>query len=265
MSARPGEERGALLVTGGSRGIGAATARLAAAAGWSVAVNYRADGDAARAVVAELEAAGAKACAIQGDVAREDDVVRIFREAGGALGPITGLVNSAGVSGNQSRVAKFRADVLERLFAVNVIGTLLCCREAARRMSRRSGGSGGAIVNVSSMASTIGGRAGASDYAASKAAVDVFSVGFAKEVSGDGIRVNVVRPGMTRTDMTTYLKGDPARRAQIESTIPMHRIAEADEIARPILWLLGPEASFVSGACLDASGGGFLIVGGRAD
>jgi NAD(P)-dependent dehydrogenase (short-subunit alcohol dehydrogenase family) len=253
---------GVLLVTGGSRGIGGETARLAAVAGWSVAVNYCENEPAALEVVADVRAAGTEACAVKGDVGRESDIERIFREAEGALGPVTGLVNSAGIGGNGAAVAEFRADVLERLFAVNVIGTLLCCREAVRRMSTRLGGAGGAIVNVSSMAATIGGRAGASDYAASKAAVDVFTEGLAKEVSAEGIRVNSVRPGMTMTDMTAQLKSNPKALARVESTIAMSRVAGADEIARPIVWLLSPEASFVSGACLDASGGGFLV-GGR--
>lgn len=250
---------GALLVTGASRGIGAATARLAAAGGWRVAVNYRNDESAARRVVAQVESTGGSACALQGDVSVEADVERLFREAEEALGPISGLVNNAGTTGNGSRVADFRADTLLRLLSVNVVGLQLCCREAVRRMSTRLGGAGGAIVNVSSMAATIGGRAGASDYAASKAAVDAFTTGLAKEVSGEGIRVNAVRPGMTLTDMTAGVNESPERRARIEASIPMHRIAEADEIARPIVWLLSQEASFVSGARLDASGGGFLV------
>jgi NAD(P)-dependent dehydrogenase (short-subunit alcohol dehydrogenase family) len=250
---------GVLLVTGASRGIGAATARLAAASGWAVGVNYLRDQAAALAVVRDAEAAGQKACALRGDVAVEADVLRIFEQVEVELGKLTALVNNAGIAGNGSRVAEFQAGKLERLLAVNVVGLQLCCREAVRRMSTRLGGAGGVIVNVSSMAASIGGRAGASDYAASKAAVDVFSVGLAKEVSGEGIRVNVVRPGMTMTDMTTRLDEDPKLRARIEATIPMHRIAEPDEIARPIVWLLSDEASFVSGAQLDASGGGFIV------
>ncbi len=250
---------GTLLVTGGSRGIGAATCRLAAERGFAVAVNYRDDEDAANEVVEEARARGAAACAVRGDVASEAEVERVFRESEEALGPLKALVNSAGIAGNGAPVAEFRAEVLERLLAVNVLGLQLCCREAVRRMSTRHGGRGGVIVNVSSMAATIGGRAFASDYAASKAAVDVFSQGLAKEVSGDGIRVNVVRPGMTFTDMTTRVKENPKLRERIEASIPMHRIAEADEIARPIVWLLSDEASFVSGAHLDASGGGFLV------
>jgi NAD(P)-dependent dehydrogenase (short-subunit alcohol dehydrogenase family) len=250
---------GVLLVTGASRGIGAATARLAAASGWSVGINYHRDEESARAVLADVEAAGARGCLLPGDVGREADVVRIFSRSDEALGTVTALVNNAGIEGNRTRVTELRAETLERLFAVNVIGLQLCCREAVRRMSTRLGGAGGAIVNVSSMASTIGGRAGASDYAASKAAVDVFSTGLAKEVSGEGIRVNVIRPGMTRTDMTGRLDEDPKLRERIEASIPMHRIATAEEIAAPIVWLLSREASFVSGAHLDASGGGFLV------
>lgn len=260
MSAAPSSPApGVLLITGGSRGIGAATARLAAAAGWAVAVNYRQDRDAAEAVVRDVVAAGGRGVLLQADISRESEVEHLFRACEAELGGITGLVNSAGINGNQSTVADFRADVLDRLFAVNVIGTQLCCREAVRRMSTRLGGSGGAIVNVSSMAATIGGRAGASDYAASKAAVDVFTVGLAKEVSGEGVRVNCLRPGMTMTDMTDALRRDEKLRARIEATIPMQRIAEADEIAKPIVWLLSGAASFISGACMDASGGGFLV------
>lgn len=250
-----------LVVTGGSRGIGAATARVAAASGWDVAVGYAENREAAAAVVREVEGLGRKAVAVQADVAREQDVERLFAEAESALGRIGGVVNNAGISGNESRVADFRGEVLERLFAVNVIGLQLCCREAVRRMSTRLGGEGGAIVNVSSMAATIGGRRGASDYAASKAAVDVFTVGLAKEVSAEGIRANSLRPGMTMTDMTARLRDDAELRGRVEATIPMKRIAEADEVARPIVWLLSPEASFISGACLDVSGGGFVVAG----
>lgn len=253
-----------VLITGGSRGIGAATARAAAAAGHAVAVNYERREDAAEAVVADIVAAGGRACAVAGDVADEGAVERMFETAQSRLGPVTGLVNSAGISGNGSAAADFDAATLERLFAVNVVGTMLCCREAVRRMSTRRGGAGGAIVNVSSMAATIGGRAGASDYASSKAAVDAFTVGLAKEVAAEGIRVNALRPGMTLTDMTDDLRDDPRQHARIAATIPMGRVASADEIARPIVWLLSPDASFISGARLDASGGGFLI-GERID
>ena len=250
-----------LLITGGSRGIGAATARLAANKGAAIAVNYRVDAQAAEAVAEDLRKAGATALAVQGDVSDEPSVKRMFTQVEDSLGPITALVNSAGVGTASSDVADFVATDLQLLFQINVIGTMLCCREAARRMSTKRGGAGGAIVNVSSMAATIGGRPGSSHYAASKAAVDAFTVGFAREVAGAGIRVNVVRPGMTRTDMTADRLRDPDIERAFAGTIPMGRIAEADEIAQAILWLLSPEASFVAGACLDVSGGGFVIGG----
>jgi NAD(P)-dependent dehydrogenase (short-subunit alcohol dehydrogenase family) len=251
---------GVLLITGGSRGIGAATARLAAARGHAVAINYRAEAERAAALVGEIEAAGVKAIAVQADVARQEEVERMFAEIDERLGRATALVNAAGISGGPpTRVAELEQGALERLLAVNVIGTMLCCREAVRRMSTVHGGAGGAIVNLSSMAATIGGRPGRSAYAASKAAVDSFTVGLAKEVAREGIRVNAIRPGMTLTDMTDAVRRDPDRRAQIAATIAMNRCAEAEEIAQPILWLLSDEASFVSGAILDASGGGFML------
>jgi NAD(P)-dependent dehydrogenase (short-subunit alcohol dehydrogenase family) len=258
---------GVLLVTGGARGIGAATARLAAAQGYAVAVNYRARQDAAAALVAEIGAAGGRALAIQADVAEQDQVERMFQAVEGRLGRITALVNSAGVDGGPPvRVADFEQAVLERLLAVNVIGTMLCCRAAARSMATTSGGAGGAIVNVSSMAATIGGRPGRSAYAASKAAIDAFTLGFAKEVAREGIRVNAVRPGMTLTDMTDTVRQDHDLRARIADTIAINRCAEPEEIARPMLWLLSDEASFISGALLDASGGGFMLSrGGRPE
>ena len=248
-----------LLITGGARGIGAATAHLAAAQGYTVALNYRARAEAAEAVVAEIAGAGGSAQAFQGDVAREADVERLFAEVAGRFGPPAGLVNSAGISPGRRAVADFEADELARLLAVNVIGTMLCCREAVRRMSTRRGGTGGAIVNLSSMAASTGGRPGSSHYAASKAAVDAFTLGLAKEVAPEGIRVNAVRPGMTRTDMTEARLADPDSHAAIAATIAMNRVATPEEIARPILWLLSDAASFVSGACLDASGGGFVM------
>ena len=196
---------------------------------------------------------------MRADVSVESDVVRLFEEAVAWAGALDALVNCAGVSGRHSRVEDFDAAVLDVLMRVNVVGTMLCCREAARRMSTDLGGAGGAIVNVSSMAGTIGGRPGNSAYAASKAAVDSFTKGFAKEVGSVGIRVNVVRPGVTITDMTAAVRDDPAMRARVSATIPLGRVAAAEEIAAPILWLLSKEASFISGCMLDASGGGFLI------
>jgi NAD(P)-dependent dehydrogenase (short-subunit alcohol dehydrogenase family) len=230
---------GTLLITGGSRGIGAATARLAARKGYAVAINYR---------------------AAQGQaVASQDQVEAMFR-AVDSFGPLTALVNSAGIAvGTQTKVADFEQRALERMLAVNVIGTMLCCREAVRRMSIRFGGQGGAIVNVSSMAATIGGRPGRTCYAASKGAVDSFTIGLAKEVAREGIRVNVLRPGMTMTDMTDAVRRDPDLYARTADTIAMNRCAEPDEMARPILWLLSDEASFISGALLDGSGGGYML------
>jgi NAD(P)-dependent dehydrogenase (short-subunit alcohol dehydrogenase family) len=253
-----------LLITGGARGIGAATARLAARRGHAVAINYRAARDAAEALAGEIGRQGGKAIAVQADVAREADVVRMFGEVDARLGRLSALVNNAGVNGGPPRpVAELEASELERLMAVNVIGLMLCCREAVRRMSTARGGSGGAIVNVSSMAAVIGGRGGRSAYAGSKGAVDSFSVGLAKEVAQDGIRVNVLRPGMTRSDMTAEVHEDPERLAQIAATIAMGRIAEPEEMASAILWLLSADASFISGARLDASGGGFVLAPAR--
>lgn len=249
-----------VLITGGSRGIGAATARGAAGQGYAVVINYRVEAERAAALVAEIEAAGGIAIAAQADVAQEEEVARMFGEVDRRLGRVSALVNSAGINGGPpTKVADLEQSSLERLMAVNVIGTMLCCREAVRRMSTAHGGNGGAIVNVSSMAATIGGRPGRSAYAASKAAVDAFTIGLAKEVAQEGIRVNAIRPGMTLTDMTDAVRRDPERRAQIAATIAMNRCADVDEIAQPILWLLSDQASFVSGAILDASGGGFLL------
>jgi NAD(P)-dependent dehydrogenase (short-subunit alcohol dehydrogenase family) len=250
---------GVLLITGGGRGIGAAVARLAAAEGYRIAVNYRVRADAAEAVVAEIAAAGGAAAAFAADVAEEAAVVALFDAVADRLGPLTALVNSAGVSPGASRAADFEAAPLRRLMAVNVVGTMLCCREAVRRMSTRHGGAGGAIVNVSSMAAVTGGRAGGSHYAASKGAVDAFTIGLAKEVAGEGIRANAVRPSMVRTDMTEARLADSASHARMAAAVAMNRIASAEEIAAPIVWLLSEAASFVSGACLDAAGGGFVV------
>lgn len=255
---------GVLLITGGSRGIGAATARIAAERGRDLAINYRADREAAETVVAAAREAGVEAAAFQADVADEGDVQRLFEQVERDLGPLGALVNSAGVTMPPTAVAEAEVETLTRLMAVNVVGTMLCCREAARRLSKRRGRPGGAIVNLSSMAAPIGGRPGASHYAASKAAVDAFTVGFAREVADDGVRVNALRPGMTMTDMTDRVRRDPALREEIAATIAMNRVATAEEMAYPILWLLSDEASFVSGCLLEASGGGFVI-GPRPD
>jgi NAD(P)-dependent dehydrogenase (short-subunit alcohol dehydrogenase family) len=247
-----------LLVTGGARGIGRATAERAARSGFDVAIGYRGERASAEAAVAAVQAAGRRALAVQADVAEEADIVRMFEATEAGLGRIDALVNSAGVT------ARVRADTVEaaelqRLMAVNVIGLMLCCREAIRRMSTKNGGAGGAIVNVSSMAAVQGGRPGASLYAGSKGAVDSYTRGVAREVATEGIRVNAVRPGVTLTDMVQAVRDDPEVRAAIDATIPMSRPAEASEIAAPIVWLLSPEASFVTGAIIDAAGGGFVI------
>ena len=251
-----------LLITGGASGIGAETARLAAARGYKVAINYRSREAEAKKVVADITAEGGHAVALPADVAREADIGLLFDAAAKALGPITHLVNSAGISGS-SRVEDFDAAVLTRLFAINTVGLMLCCREAARRMSTKRGGpgghKGGVVVNVSSMAGTIGGRPGASAYAASKAAVDSFTMGFAKDVALEGIRAVSLRPGMIETEMTERTLADREVRAAIESTIAMGRVGQAQEIANAIVWLLSDEASFISGVTLDASGGGFVF------
>jgi NAD(P)-dependent dehydrogenase (short-subunit alcohol dehydrogenase family) len=247
-----------LLITGGASGIGAATARLAAARGHKIAINYRSREANAKKVVTDIIGKGGQAVAFAADVSREADISGLFDAAEAALGPITHLVNSAGI-GASGRVEDFDAAVLERLFAVNTVGLMLCCREAARRMSTRRGGKGGVIVNISSMAATIGGRPGVSAYAASKAAVDSFTMGFAKEVAHEGIRAVSLRPGMIETEMTERTLADREVRIAIESTIAMGRVGQAREIANAILWLLSDEASFISGVTLDASGGGFVF------
>lgn len=248
-----------LLITGGASGIGAETARRAGKRGYKVAINYRSRAAEAKAVVADIEAAGSQAIALAGDVAREADIVRLFEETERALGPITHLVNSAGTNGRRGRVDEYDAAVLADLFATNVTGLMLCCREAARRMSTKHGGKGGTIVNVSSMAATLGGRLGSSAYAATKGAVDAFTKGFAREVAAEGIRVNSIRPGMVLTEMTEGRLKEQAFRDHIQASIPMRRIGQSHEIAEAILWLLSDEASFITGAMLDASGGGYII------
>ena len=247
-----------LLITGGASGIGAATARLAAQRGHKVAINYRSRDAQAKKVVNDIVAAGGHAVALPADVSREADILSLFDAAEKALGPITHLVNSAGIGFN-ARVADFEAGALERLFIVNTVGLMLCCREAARRMSTRRGGKGGVVVNVSSMAGTIGGRPGASAYAASKAAVDSFTMGFAKDLALEGIRAVSLRPGMIETEMTETTLSDRERREAIESTIAMGRVGQPDEIANAIVWLLSDDASFISGVTIDASGGGFVF------
>jgi NAD(P)-dependent dehydrogenase (short-subunit alcohol dehydrogenase family) len=240
-----------LVVTGGGRGIGAETARLAAERGYAVAVNYRDNRQAAEALVGTLKN---NAIAVQADVASEADVVRLFETVDRALGRVTALVNNAGIVDRGTRVADMTAARITRMFAINVTGSFLCAREAVKRMSTRLGGAGGAIVNVSSVAARLGGAGEYVDYAASKGAIDTFTVGLAKELGPEGIRVNAVRPGVIRTEIHAA-SGDPARVERIGATAPLQRPGEAEEVARAILWLLSDEASYTTGALVDVSGG----------
>jgi len=243
-----------VLVTGASRGIGAATARLAAHEGWSVGVNFTRDEAAAQAVAREVEAAGARAVTVQADVAREADVVRLFETVQAALGAIGALVNNAGILFRQSRLEDMDAARIERVLSVNVTGAFLCAREAVRRMSTRRGGAGGAIVNVSSAAARLGGPNEYIDYAASKGAMDTRTLGLAREVGGDGIRVNAVRPGLIETEIHAS-GGDPERATRLATGVPMQRPGSAGEVAAAIVWLLDDASSYVNGALVDVTGG----------
>jgi NAD(P)-dependent dehydrogenase (short-subunit alcohol dehydrogenase family) len=243
-----------VIVTGGSRGIGAAIARLAARRGYAVAVNYQSKREAADAVVRDIERSNGRAIAIAADVSREPDVLKLFEEVDSRLGRVSALVNNAGVVDRSARVEQITAERLARMFGINVAGSFLCAREAVKRMSRRHGGSGGAIVNLSSIAAKLGGAGDYVDYAAAKGAIDTFTVGLAKEVGTEGIRVNAVRPGVIRTEIHAT-SGDPGRAERIGATAPLARAGEADEVARAVLWLLSEEASYITGAILDVSGG----------
>ncbi len=243
-----------LVITGASRGIGAATARLAVARGYAVCITYRERRDAADALVAELGLAGGKVIAVQADVADEAQVVRLFETVDRELGRLTALVNNAGILETQMRVDEMDAARLNRVFAANVTGSFLCAREAVRRMSARHGGAGGAIVNVSSAASRIGSPGEYVDYAASKAAIDTFTIGLAKEVAAEGVRVNAVRPGVIYTEIHAS-GGEPGRVDRVKSAIPMQRGGQAEEVAQAVLWLLSDEASYATGALLDVAGG----------
>lgn len=243
-----------VLVTGGSRGIGAATARLAAQRGWSVAVNYTSNEAAAQQVVQAVREAGRRAIAVQADVADEAQVVRMFEEVDAKLGRITDLVNNAGVVDVAARVDEMSGARLQRMFGINVIGTILCAREAVRRMSTRHGGQGGAIVNVSSAAARLGSPSQYVDYASAKGAVDAFTLGLAKEVAAEGIRVNAVRPGLIETDIHAS-GGIPDRVKQLAHQVPMQRGGSAEEVANAIVWLLSDEASYTTMSLLEVSGG----------
>ena len=245
---------GALLITGASRGIGAATARLAAQRGYAVCVNYRSNRDAAEAVVWDIERAGGKAVAIAGDVAREDDVVRLFDACTAQLGPLAGLVNNAGILEQHMRVDEMSAGRFERVFGTNITGAFLCAREAVRRMSTRHGGRGGAIVNVSSVAASLGSPNEYVDYASSKGAIDTMTIGLARELGPQGVRVNAVRPGLIDTGIHAS-GGRPDRAAVLGAQTPLGRPGSADEVAQTIVWLLSDAASYVTGALLDVSGG----------
>ena len=243
-----------LLITGGSRGIGAATALLAARQGYSVAVNYATHSAAADEVVRKIRAAGGRAFSVQADVAVEKDILAMFKKIDIEFGRLDALVNNAGVVDQVSRVDAMTMERLQRMFAVNVFGSFLCAREAVKRMSTRHGGIGGAIVNVSSAAARIGSPGQYVDYAAAKGAIDTFTLGLAKEVAAEGIRVNAVRPGIIETDIHAS-GGLPNRARDVAPQVPMQRAGSSEEVAQSIVWLLSDAASYTTGALLDVTGG----------
>ena len=245
---------GLVLITGASRGIGAATALLAARQGYAVAVNYANNSLAADEVVRQIRQSGGQAMAVQADVAIEAQVVAMFEKIDAKFGPLTALVNNAGVVDQTTRVDAITQARLQRLFAVNVFGTFVCAREAVKRMSTRYGGSGGAIVNVSSVAARLGSPGQYVDYAAAKGAIDTFTVGLAKEVAAEGIRVNAVRPGIIETEIHAS-GGLPHRARDMTPQVPMQRAGTAQEVAEAIVWLLGASSSYTTGALLDVTGG----------
>lgn len=243
-----------MLITGGGRGIGAATAVGAAERGYAVCINYRSNRNTAEALVRTIRDRGGNACAIAADISSEADVVRLFETMDRELGPVNALVNNVGILEHQMRVEDMDAFRLQRIFATNVIGTFLCCREALRRMSVRHGGPGGAIVNLSSIAARLGAPGEYVDYAASKGAVETMTIGLAKEVAGEGVRVNAVRPGHIYTGIHAD-GGEPERVERLKDTVPLKRGGQPEEVARAILWLLSDEASYVTGTILDVAGG----------
>jgi NAD(P)-dependent dehydrogenase (short-subunit alcohol dehydrogenase family) len=243
-----------IVVTGASRGIGAATARLAAARGYAVCVNYLKNRAAANAVVDDIELAGGQAIAVAADVASETEVVKLFKTVDQQLGTVTALVNNVGILETQMRVEDMDAARLNRIFAANITSCFLCAREAVRRMSSRHGGSGGAIVNVSSAASRLGAAGEYVDYAASKGAIDTLTIGLSREVATEGIRVNAVRPGFIYTDIHAS-GGEPGRVDRVKDSVPMKRGGRPEEVAHAILWLLSDEASYATGTFIDLAGG----------
>jgi len=245
---------GVMIVTGASRGIGAATARLAADRGYAVCINYRARRDAAERIVGDIAASGGRAVAVGADVASEADVERLFATVDAQLGRVTALVNNAGIIERQARVEQIDAARIDRVFATNVRGAFLCAREAVRRMSTARGGRGGGIVNVSSRAAQLGAPGEYVDYAASKAALDALTIGLGREVAAEGIRVNAVRAGIIYTDIHAD-GGEPGRVDRLAPTLPMQRGGDAIEVARAILWLLSDEASYSTGSFIDVAGG----------
>ena len=242
-----------LLVTGGSRGIGAAVCRMAAERGWTVVVNYARDVAAANRVVADINAAGSQAIAVQGDVSREEDVIAMY-DAAEALGPVTGVVNNAGVVAQVMTVSEMDIERLRRLFDINVLGAFLVAREAARRMPLSKGGPGGAIVNMSSAAARLGSPNEFVDYAASKGAIDAMTIGLSKELARDGVRVNAVRPGLIETDIHASA-GAADRTERLVGGVPMGRTAPPEEVAEAVLWLLSEGSSYSTGIMIDVSGG----------
>jgi NAD(P)-dependent dehydrogenase (short-subunit alcohol dehydrogenase family) len=246
---------GLIIVTGGSRGIGAAICRRLVADGHAVAVNYTADAKAAEATVAEIRKSGGRAQAFQADVADSAQIHRLFEQATEALGPLAGLVNNAGVSGRFATTDEREAAELTQLFQINVIGTILACKEAVLRLSTKHGGSGGAIVNISSIAARLGGLPGLASYAATKGAVESFTKGLATEVGPEGIRANVVAPGFTATDMNRDILAQPSFRERIEGMTPLRRVGAPEEIAEAAAWLISPAAAFVTGTVVTVSGG----------
>ncbi len=243
-----------LLITGASRGIGAATAILAAKRGYAVCINYRQNAEAAEKVLNQINSQGGKAITVQADISQEPEVLELFKTVDKTLGPLTALVNNAAYTEKQSRLEAMDAQRLQRVFATNITGSFLCAREAIKRMSTNHGGQGGSIVNVSSLAAQLGGPGEYVDYAAAKGAIDTMTIGLAKEVADEGIRVNGVRPGLIYTEFHAG-GGDPQRVDRLRESVPMKRGGQPEEIANAILWLLSEEASYCTGTILNVGGG----------